>query len=177
MKDKVREAESLLARASRTLDLSHVPPVELEHRRLELTLQLKEILDRVPLPPSNELPAGDTKLQSWKVPGTEIRLIRMPDGPRAGEYLFSSETVDLLSGFYQLIRHEPDLNGTTADFYDFFSQSPGYLLPPRWFSLIEALPSSFRYEVNGQAVWQWIGLFAHHRNCGRGGRRRPPPCA
>lgn len=158
VKDKVKEAESLLARASRALDLSQVPPVDLEHRRLESTLLLKEILDRVPLPPSTNLPGADQTLQSWNVPGTEIRIVRMPDGPRAGEYLFSNETVNLLRDFYQLIREEPNANGATEDFYDFFSQSPGYLLPPKWFALIEALPPSFRVELHGQALWQWIGL-------------------
>jgi MscS family membrane protein len=158
VKDKVKEAESLLARAARTLDLSQIPPVELEHRRLESTLLLKEILDRVPLPPASELPGIDPTLQSWNVPGTEIRIVRMPDGPRSGEYLFSSETVNLLRDFYELIRQEPDTNGGAEDFYDFFSQSPGYLLPPKWFAFIEALPSSFRTEIHGQAVWQWIGL-------------------
>lgn len=158
VKDKVKEAESLFGRAARTLDLSQVPPVELDHRRLEATLLLKEILDRVPLPPANELPGIDPTIQSWNVPGTEIRIVRMPDGPRAGEYLFSSDTVNLLPDFYELVRNEPDTNGATEDFYDFFSQSPGYLLPPKWFALIEALPSWFRTEINGQAVWQWIGL-------------------
>ncbi|MET0531982.1 MAG: hypothetical protein ABW003_27235, partial [Microvirga sp.] len=158
VKEKVKEAESLLARASRTLDLSQVPPVELEHRRLESTLLLKEILDRLPLPPSSEVPGSDAKLQSWNVPGTEIRITRVADGPRSGEYLFSSETVNLLRDLYQLVRDEPNASGATEDFYDFFSQSPGYLLPPKWFSLIEALPASFRTQVQGQAIWQWIGL-------------------
>ena len=158
VKDKVKEAEALLARAARTLDLSQVPPVELEHRRLEATLLLKEILDRVPLPPAGDIPGGEEKPASWSVPGTDIRITRQSDGPRAGEYLFSSQTVDLLDDYYQLIRDEPNTNGSTEDFYDFFSQSPGYLLPPKWFALIEKLPASFRTEVRGQAIWQWIGL-------------------
>lgn len=158
VEEKVKEAESLLARAARTLDLSQIAPVELEHRRLESTLLLKEILDRVPLPPQSEIPGDNEKPQSWNVPGTEIRIVRMPDGPRGGEYLFSSETVNLVRDFYQLVRNDPNTSATAEDFYDFFSQSPGNLLPPKWFSLIEALPASFRFEIQGQAVWQWIGL-------------------
>ncbi|WP_210484785.1 mechanosensitive ion channel domain-containing protein [Microvirga antarctica] len=162
VKDKVKEAETLLARAARTLDLSNVPPVELEHRRLEATLLLKEILDRLPLPAPDSIPALDGDghaLPSWTVPGTEIRIARILDGPRAGEYLFSSHTVAQLPQYYQLIRDEPNTDGSTGDFYGFFSQSPGYLLPPKWFALIEMLPAPFRSEVQGQAVWQWIGLF------------------
>lgn len=162
VEEKVAEAEVLLARASRALDLSEIPPVELEHRRLEATLLLKEILDRLPLPAPEEIPgdeeAAKQGLTSWRIPGTEIRIAKMASGSRAGEFLFTAETVRRLDDFYQLIRSQPNATHAGEDFYDFFSQSPGYLLPPKWFSLIEALPPSFRTEINGQAVWQWIGF-------------------
>ncbi|QFU16116.1 mechanosensitive ion channel family protein [Microvirga thermotolerans] len=186
VKEKVKEAEALLARAARALDLRDVPPVELEHRRLESTLLLKEVLDRLPLPPPAAIP-GDAEVDrspipSWTIPGTEIRIVRVTDGPRAGEYLFSGETVRQLESLYRLIREQPDLSGVTADFYDFYSQSPGHLLPPKWYGLIEKLPRPFRVEIEGQAVWQWIGfflaaglcagaVFAVHRLVRRVGRR------
>jgi MscS family membrane protein len=160
--EKVAEAEMLLARAARALDLQNIPPVEFEHRSLEATLLLKEILDRVPLPDPNAIPGdahGMTQpVSNWNVPGTEIRIVRVADGPRAGEYLFSSDTVQRLDDFYNLIRKQPNLGGSTEDFYDFFSQSPGRLLPPKWYSLIESLPAFWRTEIEGQAVWQWIGF-------------------
>lgn len=159
---KVQEGERLLARAARALDLRDIPPVELEHRRLEATLLLKEVLDRLPLPDPSTIPGSvdgaAPTVAGWSIPGTEIRISRVTDGPRAGEYLFSRDTVLRLDDFYQLIRNQPDLSGSNQDFYDFFSQSPGRLLPPKWFKLIEALPSGFRTEAYGQAIWQWIGL-------------------
>ncbi|WP_230530841.1 mechanosensitive ion channel family protein [Microvirga roseola] len=159
---KVAEADALLAKASRSLDLRDIPPVELEHRRLESVLLLQEVLDRVPLPDPSAVP-GDGEIAAkpvpaWNVPGTEIRIIRIADGPRAGEYLFSSETVLRLEDFYRLIRSEPKLSGVPGDFYDFFSQSPGHLLPPKWYSLVEALPAPLKVEIEGQAVWQWIAF-------------------
>ena len=159
---KVEEAEGFLAQAARALDLRDVPPVELDHRRIEAPLLLKEILDRLPLPDPNTIP-GDADIAkqavpSWSVPGTEIRIARVSDGPRVGEYLFSRETVRQLDDFYVAVRHEPNMSGSGEDLYDFYSQSPGYLLPPKWYGLIEALPESFRLDVAGQAVWQWIGF-------------------
>ncbi len=159
---QVKEAEGLLAQAARALDLRDIPPVELEHRRLEAPLLLKEILDRLPLPGPDAVP-GDADvakqaIPSWNVPGTEIRIVRVPDGPRAGEYLFSRETVQQLEDYYKAIRDTPDARSQGEDLYDFYSQSPGYLLPPKWYGLVEALPRSFRVEIQGQAVWQWIGL-------------------
>jgi MscS family membrane protein len=162
VREKVAEADALLARASRSLDLRNVPPIELEHRRLEATLLLKEVLDRVPLPDPGTIPGlvdvASKPIPSWNVPGTEIKIVRVSDGPRTGEYLVSSETVQRLDEFYHLIRNQPNLSGSTEDFYDFFSQSPGRLLPPKWYGLIEALPASFRHELQGQAIWQWIGF-------------------
>lgn len=162
VKDKVREAEGFLAQAARALDLRDIPPVELEHRRLEAPLLLKEILDRLPLPDLSTVP-GDAEIAkqavpSWNVPGTEIRIARVSDGPRTGEYLFSRETVRQLDDFYKAIRNEPNVSGSGEDLYDFYSQTPGYLLPPKWYGLVEALPPTFRKEFQGQALWQWIGL-------------------
>jgi MscS family membrane protein len=82
----------------------------------------------------------------------------MTDGPRAGQYLFSRETVSQLDDFYKAIRDAPNVSGSGEDLYDFYSQSPGYLLPPKWFGLIEALPKPLRTELQGQAIWQWIGF-------------------
>ncbi|MBB3018274.1 MscS family membrane protein [Microvirga lupini] len=159
---KVTEADALLARASQALDLQDIPPVELEHRRLESVILLKEILDRIPLPHPGTIPGEDEVAAkppaSWNVPGTDLRIVRTADGPRPGEYLFASATVLRLEGLYQLIRNEPKLSGPPVDFYDFFSQSPGHLLPPKWFRVIEALPASFKIEIDGQAVWQWIAF-------------------
>ncbi|MBF9194727.1 mechanosensitive ion channel family protein [Microvirga terrestris] len=160
---KAAEADALLARAAQTLDLREIPPVELEHRRLESVILLKEILDRIPLPDLSVIP-GDNEVAtktpaSWNVPGTDLRIVRIPEGPRAGEYLFSSGTVLRLESIYQAIRNQPNLSGAETDFYNFFSQSPGHLLPPKWFSVIEALPASLKVEIEGQAVWQWIAFF------------------
>lgn len=162
VKRKAAEADALLARASQTLDLRDIPPVELEHRRLESVFLLKEILDRVPLPELSAIPGNEEVTAkppaSWNIPGTDLRIVRVVDGSRAGEYLFSKATVLRLDGFYEAIRSEPKLSGGSSDFYDFYSQSPGYLLPPKWFRVIEALPASFRTEIDGQAVWQWIAF-------------------
>lgn len=158
----IKEAQGFLAQASRALDLSDVPPVELEHRRLEASLLLKEVLDRLPLPEPDAIP-GDAEVAKntvshWNIPGTELRIVRMAEGPRAGEYLFSRNTVRQINEFYEAIRDRPNQDGVGEDFYDFYSLSPGSLLPPKWYGLVEALPASLRKEIAGQAVWQWAAF-------------------
>ncbi|MBM6594285.1 mechanosensitive ion channel family protein [Microvirga pudoricolor] len=163
VKAKVARAEALLARAARSLDLSDIPPVNRSNRALEATLLLKEILDRSPMPASTTIPGPEAVgsdarvLQGWTIPGTEIRIVRMSSGPRAGDYLFSGETVQRLDEFYDGVKGLPDLHGR-EDFYAFYTQSPGHLLPPKWYPAIEALPDVLRERVAGQAIWQWAGL-------------------
>src|SRR5690606_9671489 len=111
----IKEAQGFLAQASRALDLSDVPPVELEHRRLEASLLLKEVLDRLPLPEPDAIP-GDAEVAKntvshWNIPGTELRIVRMAEGPRAGEYLFSRNTVRQINEFYEAIRDRPNQDG------------------------------------------------------------------
>lgn len=43
----------------------------------------------------------------WRIPGTSIRIIRIDDGPREGEFLFSGRTVKIAPWFYQRISHRP----------------------------------------------------------------------
>ena len=55
-KQKAYQAEEALERAIKTLDLSDVPPAQLEDVGVESALLLKEILDRIPLPPEERIP-------------------------------------------------------------------------------------------------------------------------
>jgi MscS family membrane protein len=63
-------------------------------------LQLKEILDRIKLPSFDEIPDREAMTRSsakrWRLPDTEIDVVLIEDGPRAGEYLVSADTVDRL---------------------------------------------------------------------------------
>ena len=43
----------------------------------------------------------------WRLPGTEIDIALIENGPRSGEYLVTAETVDRLPQFYQRVRKLP----------------------------------------------------------------------
>jgi MscS family membrane protein len=53
---KAYQAEEALERAIKTLDLSDIPPAQLEDVGVESALLLKEILDRILLPPEDQIP-------------------------------------------------------------------------------------------------------------------------
>ena len=168
-------AERLLARAVRTLDLSEVSRALRPKLALERALLLKEVLDRIPLPPFDTIPGAATatagvgaesgeagpmapsEIVRWTVPYTEITIARVEEGPRRGEYLFTPETVAGARGFYHKVRELPYRAGASEGFYELVHAAPG-LLPPRWFEWIRGLPDWTKTMFWEQAVWQWMAL-------------------
>ena len=47
------------------------------------------------------------KLNSWRIPNTEIILVKTEEGILQGEYMFSSETVEKLPAFYEQVKNLP----------------------------------------------------------------------
>jgi MscS family membrane protein len=154
--------------AERTLDLSELPPAMAAESSRRLVIQLKEILDRLELPPPEAIP--DAKAMNaadqtrWVLPDTEIRIAKVEKGPRAGEFLFDAETVNRIPVFYEKVKHLPNRTGAPANWYDWYTRQPialAYMLkaviPPRW--LLE-MPTWTHGMLLNQPVWRWIGLFA-----------------
>lgn len=167
IQNQIHLAEILLERARGCFDLSGLPSATRQQTSLELVLQLKEILDRIPLPPFPDIPgtaAGTYDFNqadlesSWTIPFTQIVITRMTEGPQQGDYVFSAETVDRIPEFYEEVKALPSRSSIPQDLYHFFASSPGHLLPPAWFSLIESQPPWLLELYYGQAVWQWFAL-------------------
>jgi MscS family membrane protein len=167
IQNKIHLAEILLERARGCFDLSGLPSATRQQTSLELVLQLKEILDRIPLPPFPDIPgttAGTYDFNqadlenSWTIPFTQIVITKMTEGPQEGEYVFSAQTVDRIPEFYEEVKALPSRSPIPQDLYHFFASSPGHLLPPAWFSLIESQPPWLLELYYGQAVWQWFAL-------------------
>ncbi len=154
-------------RAVQCIDNSQIPKAYRYQESIEAVIFLKGILDRLPLPDSENIPGkdelgtGEHRLNRWYLPGTEIALKRVTSGEREGHYLFSAETVERLEGDYHRTRHLPHKEGVEPGFYDWYMLSPGRLVPPRWLLTlfpISRMPPWLLLEYRGQAVWQWIGL-------------------
>ena len=115
--DRVVDFESEL---ERMLDLSEIPPAARYELGRDGNVYLYDVLSRIELPPTADIPdtagypdagdekkAGDGKTVRWTIPHTEITLVRVADGPRAGEFLFSSSTVARAREFYEKTRTLP----------------------------------------------------------------------
>jgi len=164
VQEKANEAQIFFDRASECLDLSQVADSLKTNVRTEATLLLKEVLDRIDLPYYSEIPdqqvivdlrEKDINLNKWTVPTTEIEIIKVTEGDRANEYLFSPRTVDRVTEFYEKARELPYNPGSTEGFYQFYSATPGQLFPPKWFQI---LPRSLHTVILDQTLWQWLGL-------------------
>jgi MscS family membrane protein len=147
--------------ARRTLDLSELPAALAGTLSVYRVLQLKEVLDRLELPPLESVPDAAAmearQFKRWTVPGTEITIARVEEGPRAGEYLFSPETVQRLPEFYQRIRHLPYQPGASESWYETYRYGGAgmrRIIPYKW---MLALPDWAKLIVLDQPVWRWIG--------------------
>jgi len=149
-------------RTIRTLDVSQLPPAQARRLAMEATLLLNEVLDKVELPAyeaipdeaaMRELPAGEPR--RWQVPGTEITIARMEDGPRKGEYLISANTVGRAHEFYDQAHNLSYRPGAMEGFYlDIISEGG------TWFphTLTAALPQWAEIILGGQAAWKWVAM-------------------
>jgi MscS family membrane protein len=150
------------ARLIRTLDSSELPPVQAQRMSVEATLLLNEVLDKVKLPPWEEIPDAEAmralpegEPKHWQVPGTEITIARIEEGPRLGEYLFSSNTVRRAYEFYDRARNLTYQPGAMEGFYEDVISEGGTWIPIK---VIHALSAWAKSIVWGQAFCKWIGL-------------------
>ena len=159
--ERVRDQVQL---ARRTLNLSELPVAltrtdSLSRNRI---MQLKEVLDRLKLPAFESIPDAaameSRQFKRWTVPGTEITIARVEQGPRAGEYLFSPETVERLPEFYRKIKHLPYQSQATAGWYETYRYGGAGLrriVPLKW---MRAMPDWARILILDQPLWRWFGL-------------------
>ena len=169
--DKTLDGAKALFAAMRRLDnafdLTATPPALQREVGSESSVFLIDILLRLPRIDPAEIPGGDVASSdlpaSWTVPNTEITLVRIEDGPRAGEYLFSADTVARLAEFHERIISYPVIWDSQFDNWgEELMAWTGPLFPER---RLESLPGSLTRPVLGTLVWKialtgalWVGI-------------------
>lgn len=148
-------------RALETIDFSQLPERGRFAREIETALLLKEVLDRIKLPPVDEIPGAtavqnkDDPLTRWSVPKTRITIAEIESGPQAGDFLFTADTVSRLADYYAAAKHMPYKPGALVGIYEDYAHSSGLILPRSW---TNAFPNWSRRLVFGEELWQWLGL-------------------
>ncbi len=145
--------------ARECLDVTAFPPEVADNLAAEHALLLKEILDRIELPPPSQIPGPaeveEQDLQEWTIPHTEIVLTRVAEGDRAGQFLFSTETVQSIRDSFEKVRHLPYQPGKQGGHFDEIRSGA---LSPVLSPLTARLPSWARAEIGGHLVWQWAAV-------------------
>lgn len=150
-------------KAERLFDLSQVAPAN--HRKIadETFYLLWEVMARLELPNLEDIPdtpmetSGEEEIEQvrrWRIPGTEITIVRIEEGPSVGEYLFSSNTVKHARRFYEVMRDQPYLQPMPIkNVYRINQLITGWMIPITW---VEALPDWLNYTLFGQILWKWF---------------------
>jgi MscS family membrane protein len=146
-----------------SLDLSETPPAARDKLGPYAAIAIYETLSRIDIPPFDRIPGADqlkllavTDPPRWIIPNTEITLVRVQSGPRAGEFLFSAGTVLKSGEFYEQVRGLPYTRPVPLEnIHELAVAGGGWLVP---FSWIQAMPDWLRTPIVGQSVWKWIAL-------------------
>jgi len=158
--------EILIKQILDCLDLSEQPEYARRQVGGEAAVCLKEVLDRVELPPYSAIPdaeaveaaGGFEQLQRWRLPGTRITITAPKEGPRRGEYLFSPEVIANAPDYFDAAKDMPYRSEgpeVTEGFYEWYLSEP---ILPAVAALVHELPDWCRTRAGGLAVWQWVGL-------------------
>jgi MscS family membrane protein len=137
-------------------DLSQVPVASRREVGGDTVAYLLDIFGRIGLPGLDSVPdlsASETgELTHYAIPDTPFRIVRIQEGARTGEFLFSDGTVQAAPWFYRGIENLP-LQATVPidSWIEQTRQLTGPMMPPR---LVAAVPKPLRQPVLGTPVWK-----------------------
>ena len=147
----------------RLLDLSSVPGASRREVGIETLAILLDIVGRLDLPPMESVPDDaafdeDETFKKWRIPHTPIKIVRIEDGPREGEFLFSADTVVIASNYYQQIKHLPLKSSLEIESWQFMiPQIHGPMIPEEFVSI---LPNRLKQTWFDTPIWKIITVIA-----------------
>ena len=143
--------------------------------------RLADILNRIPPPNVEEIPDADDVAASeadstivtgslvegelpalaagavitdYTLPGTEITITRLQEGSRAGDFVFSADTVSQLAAWRQEVDGLPLNDGVEVrNWVREEAEFTGHLVPR---TLVDALPPAADRELLGSPLWKFI---------------------
>jgi len=151
---------ALLAASDRirqVFDVSELPPAVRLKASGEAIGYMIDILNRLPAIPPRSIPGAPghdwaTLPASWTIPDTEIHISRVKDGPQAGAYLFSPDTVARLPEFYARIIAYPPLRPTRyRSWREEEIRLTGPMIPA---AVRNAIPQPLLQPVLGSPLWK-----------------------
>jgi len=143
------------------LDLSAVPPSFRLEIGTDTIAYLLDILGRVDLPdlesvPGEEAFGDDVSLAKWRIPATPIRIVRVGEGVREGEFLFGENTVMVAPRFYQAIKNLPlQTSLPIISWHQAIPQWTGPMIPA---AILKIVPQSLRIFWLDTPKWKVMAV-------------------
>lgn len=149
------EIRQVLARTDSVFDLATTPSALRAAAGSASFGYLKDILMRLPAIDPAALPRdAATAPDRFRLPGTEIELVRTPDGPQAGAYLFSADTVERLPEFHARIIAQPILQPAPYESWRIEQiRFTGPFVPG---GLVRAMPEAMQILILGTPLWKML---------------------
>ncbi|MEM7179474.1 MAG: mechanosensitive ion channel family protein [Spirochaetota bacterium] len=139
------ELRERIQAAIRCLDLHDTPYLLRQEKGTAAAIFLKEVIDRVILINYDLIPETPEN-DRWRLRNTEIIIIKVKEGERSGEWLFSPDTIFRARTFYEKAKKYSYLDGS--------GQGAGYKPP----ILSRMIPVWSKRVVLGSYLWQWLGI-------------------
>jgi MscS family membrane protein len=162
LRESRHETEVEVRRVFRTLDLSRIGEALLEEIGVGDALYLYDTMNRVALPPPEQIPdaamAKAQNLARWTIPGTEITIARVEDGERAGAFLFTADSLARARQFYELVQDLPPRRGE-GSVVATWRAAPGLAMPDVLAARVWDLPAWAFHPILDQPLWKWLSAF------------------
>lgn len=156
---KQAEVEGLAQKVISVLDLSGVPPTARRDAGGDAFVFLVDVLRRIEVPPLEAIPDSRAfpdveKPASWTIPGSEITIARLMQGPKKGKFVFDTETVARAGEFYAIIKHLPlRTPARVPSWREAQLQLHGWMIPR---GLVGVLPETLKGPVFDTPAWKAI---------------------
>lgn len=142
----------------RLFDLSEIPPATRNEAGGSAAVMLEDILNRLPEIALEEIPGGDTPAEElpdkWTIPETEIHIIRVKAGDRAGEFLFSPDTVARMPEFHSRVIDLPPVRDTP--YLNWRHEHVAWTGPFFPYDYLRMLPEFWQQPVLDTPLWKLV---------------------
>lgn len=141
------------------IDLSQTPQASRRKLGDDTTVYLLDILGRVVMPKLDIVPDAEAfrdaeGLAEYRIPKTPIRITRIDEGSRKGEFLFNAETVRVAPRFYRAVENLPLRSRLgIRSWHTTLPQTAGPLIPA---AVVSAMPGSLRSLWLETPIWKVI---------------------
>ncbi|WEX11146.1 mechanosensitive ion channel domain-containing protein [Chelativorans sp. AA-79] len=143
-------------------DLRNVAPSLRQDVAVNSAVYLREIIDRIGLPPLEQIPDREQMLaavqdgypSTWKIGSSPLEIVRIDEGPNQGKYLFSEETLETVEDLFWQVRSFPYRTTSAEGFYQASFLTPN----PTLQSWTDGFPAWMHNDILGQTIWQWIAM-------------------